>query len=212
MRPTLVILAAFALVSLLLAWSRALAHRRWAAAGHAVLALLTAGIAGVGWPLVSNLETYSVRHSDASIADVFVEQTAAERYRVTITRLPGGRMQAFDLDGDEWRLVVHTLDWTEYPGKLGLAPRYRIDRLEARAPGSSTVAGSAFELADASGPDLWTLADSAATWARLVTPASPDSDWQPLADGARYSVRLSGGLVVVEARNEAATAALEAPR
>jgi hypothetical protein len=212
LRPTLVILAGFALVSLLLAWSRALAHRRWAAAGHVLLALLTAGIAAAGWPVVSNVETYSVRHADSAIADLFVEQTAAERYRVTITRLPGGRMQVFDLDGDEWRLVVHTLDWTDYPSAIGLAPRYRIERLEARADGTATGAGSSFGLADSPGPDLWELAATGGTWTRLVTPGNPDSDWQPLADGARYSVRLRGGRVVVEALNDPATAVLEARR
>jgi len=50
-RPVLVVLAGFAIVVALLAWSRWLARRRWAAAGHLLLATSLGVTVGLGWPL-----------------------------------------------------------------------------------------------------------------------------------------------------------------
>ena len=104
-------LACFGIVVLLLALSRWLAHRRWASAGHLALAL--ALLLAAAWirPVAANLATYDVRHAQRPVAQIYCERTSSRSYRVTLTRLPGGRMQVFEVLGDEWRIDARTLDW-----------------------------------------------------------------------------------------------------
>ena len=210
LRATLIVVTAFAVVSLLLTWSRALARRGWAAAGHALLTLLAAGVATWAWPLLRNMETYSIQPADAAVADVYCEQTAAQRYRVTLTRLPDGRMQVFDVSGDEWRVEVRMLAWTERVDAFGPAPRYRLERLTTRAQGQAGAPLSSFELAAARGRDVWRMARSGEPWSSLMVASSPEPGWQPLADGARFTVRLDAARVAVIPLNAAASESLAA--
>ena len=94
----------FGLVSLLLAVSRLAAARRLAATGHAVLAALLIGAAVVTGVLAADLASYQPREGDRPIAELYLEQVGTRRYRATLTRLPGGRMQVFELAGDAWRV------------------------------------------------------------------------------------------------------------
>jgi hypothetical protein len=212
MRPVLTVVAAFTLVTVLLAWSRWLAGRRWAAAGHLLLALAGAGVVASVWPLSAYLAAYEAWVPQYPVAELFFERTGPDRFRATLTRLPAGRMQVVELEGEQWRLDLRTLTWSEYAAQLGLAPRYRIERLAAQTgkpQASGGPAGAAHALAE--------TADSTPLLARLGarrgTPLLSTQDlagpWRPMADGARFEVRLTAGNgVEVDPRNVAASDSL----
>jgi len=204
MRPVLVVVAVFAAVTALLAWSRWLAGRRWAAAGHLVLACCAAATMAVGWRLAAYVAAHEEWVPELPVAELYVEQTGSSRYRATLTRLPSGRMQVFDLAGDQWRLDLRTLGWSERLVQFGPEPRYRIERLASRHAGSDQPA-AAYDLAGDGGPAPPLSGLRIPDGTPLLEVRDVAGPWQPLADGARFALRLTAaGAVETDSRNAAA--------
>jgi hypothetical protein len=219
MQGALIVCVIFAVVALLLALSRWLAGRPWAAAGNVAVALLLLYVAHGYWPAVLNLETYqSLPDVSGPVAQVHSERTGPRAYRVTLTRLPTGRMQVFEIRGDEWRIDSRTLAWQGRAAQLGLQPGHRFDRLSARylrtagaaapAEGGSEVTlplPASFELgaAEEPGVDVWAQARTGVRWASVVDARHAYGPWRPLADGARYDVWIVRTAVPGQSRLEA---------
>ena len=213
MRPVLILVAAFALVTALLAWSRWLAGRHWAAAGHLVLAAIGALVLAAGWPLATYLEGFEPRAPDRPVAELYFERIGPGRYRVALTRLPSGRMQVIELTGDQWRLELQALDWSDHATGLGARPGLRIDGLTSRpAPlaGPGAPSGVARRLSDEV-PEPW-LARFRGNGDWLYTAGAVAGPWRPMAPGARFGVRVdAAGTVSIEALNPAAVDSLASP-
>jgi hypothetical protein len=227
---------AFGLLALLLTLSRWLAHRPWAAAGNLAVAVLLLLVAHQLWPPVLHLQTYESMRPKALIAQVHCERTGPSAYRVTLTRLPAGHMQVFEMSGDEWRVDVRTLVWTGPAAQLSLPDSFRLDRLSGRylhtelasettptpaaapaaklAPARLVPASFALSDEEEAGEDIWAQARTDSGWKAHVDARRAYGPWRPLADGARYDVsmtRASGQAeAVLDARpaNEAAAKAM----
>ncbi len=199
MRAPLLVLAGFAIIAALIAWSRWLSKRRWAAAGNLLLAVVAALVALLGWPVVRDLDRYETAARGQAIASVFVEKTGSRSQRVTLTRLPSGRMQVFELDGDEWRLVARELDWTSLTASLGFRRRYRLESLDSRdSSASGPSVATEVALVEVRGFDLWARAKPGSTWSRFAMPRTRSMRWEPLIDKARFRVYLADDGLVVE--------------
>jgi hypothetical protein len=204
MRPVLVVVAAGAIIAGLLAWSRWLAGRRWAAAGHLLLAGTAATAVAGAWPLAAYLAEYDAWAAELPVAEVFFEQTGSSRFRATLTRMPSGRMQVFELTGDQWRLDLRTVRWSERLAPLGPQPRHRIERLASRQAQSGQPA-AVHELTSAGAPmpRLGRLGSARGT--PLLEARDLTGPWQPMANGARFQVRLTdAGSIETEPRNAVA--------
>ena len=226
MQGVLVVTVVFAALAVLVAYSRWLAGRRWAAAGNLLVALLLFTFARVFWPAAANLASYQPMPREGPVAQVFCERTGPGIYRLTLTRLHEGRMQLFEMAGDEWRLDIRTLAWRDSATRLGLAPSFRLDRLSGRflstaspvaAPAAAPVLPSGYPLSeyDEPGEDLWAQARTGSLWERHADAGHIYSSWRPLAHGGRYDVWLShegGNGARLEARpaNEPAAKAVQA--
>jgi hypothetical protein len=191
----IVLCVVFATLALLLAFSRWLARRPWAAAGNLLVALLLLVFAYSFWPAAVNLRSYDAVPRVGPVAQIYAERLAPHAYRVTLTRLPAGRMQVFDVVGDEWRLDARTLTWRNRATQLGLAPTYRLDRLSGRYlrrddSGIAPALPSSFGLADADevGDDIWAQARTGTHWERVANAQRAYGPWQPLVDGGRFDV------------------------
>jgi hypothetical protein len=207
MHGGIVVLAGFALIALLLAWSRWLARRRLAAAGHLLLAAVAATVVLFLWPVLQSLHSYSPAVPGATVAELSFEQTGSRSYLATLTRLPDGRSQVFQLTGDQWRLDGRTLEWRGLAADLGLRPVFRLERLTARrtrADDGDEGPTSSFALSDSSGEDVWAKSRTHPLWRRFVQGEHAEGAWQPLADRARFTVRLAGNALSIEPANEAA--------
>lgn len=190
MRPALLVIAAFAVVAALLAWSRWLAGRRWAAAGHLSLACAAgAGVALAG-PVVAYVKTFEPLVAALPVAELAFEQTGADRYRVTLTRLPSGRMQMVDVVGREWQLQLRALQWADWTAPFGPAPAYRIEALEARSAGADRTVVVEHGLDSAVGPAPWP-ARLGVRGRPMLEVRSISGGWVPMGDRIRYEVRLS---------------------
>ena len=194
MSAPLLVLAGFALVGALLGWSRWLAGRRWAAAGNLALSIAAALIVAATWPLARNLSTYQPMRANQLVAELFFERVGAQHFRATLTRLPSGRMQVFELHGDEWRLTARGLDWTPRVAALGFEPLYQLERLDARlaAGGEVTAGPTRFVLHPAFEPDLWSRLADGSRWSAAARPLTLAAPWQPMAHRQRFMVRLDG--------------------
>jgi hypothetical protein len=214
MSAPLLVLAGFALVTALLAWSRWLADRRWAAAGNLLLAIAATGLLGSAWPVVRNLGTYQPMHPNQAVAEMFFEQAGARRYRATLTRLPSGRMQVFELEGDEWRLDARGLDWTPRAAALGLRPIYQLELLEARTSataGASVGPSSRFTLHEAQGMDLWSRLRAGSRWSVAAGALTLPGTWQPMAHRQRFHVWLDGADALAVVAGQAAVVERTSP-
>ena len=215
MRPVLVILAGFALITLLLGWTRWLSGRRWAAAGNLALGLGAAGLTAWLWPLGLHLETYVPHRPGQPIAELFLEQTGSNRFRLSLTRFPSGRMQVFELAGTQWRIEARTLDWIGRAAELGIAPSHRLERLSSRAAGAAEgvdLAESTFSLAEDRGGDLWARAQRGPAWDRALAAGLAASPWQPMANGARFELRIGPAGLEASPLNAAASESLGTAR
>jgi len=212
MQAVAIVLACFGALTLLVALSRWLAGRRWASAGHLGLAALLLTIAVPLQPVASNLATYQPRHIDRPVAQVFCERTASRTHRITLTRLPEGRMQVFEVTGDEWRLDARTLTWRGRAVDLGLQPGFRLNRLSTRFLRTTEPAGSSpssYALSEEIGEDVWAQARTGTHWARYAVADHAYGPWRPLAQGARYEIWLDATGLQARPVNEAAATALQ---
>jgi len=218
MLGVIVLCVVFGLLALLVALSRWLARRHWAAAGNVLIAVLLLALAHRLWPPVLHLQSYQKMPAAATIAQVQSERTGPRTYRVTLTRLPAGEMQVFEMAAEEWRLDVRTLVWSGRAGGLGLPPSFRLERLSGRfvrtdsptpAP-AEAAAGlpASFPLSDPdeAGEDIWAQARTGARWQAHVDARHAYGPWRPLADGARFEVRLTRPAGSAEAVLEAVPA------
>jgi hypothetical protein len=205
---TLLVLAGFALVGALLAWSRWLAGRRWAAAGHLALATAAAIMVAACWPISRDLAALHPLRPNQAVAELFFEQVGAQRFRATLTRLPSGRMQVFELEGDEWRLAARGLDWTPRFAALGLGPLYQLERLEGRlaSGGDETASPARFILHPVTDTDPWSRIAAGSWWSAAARPLTLDGPWQPTAHRQRFLVRLDGTTALSVSPGRAAVA------
>lgn len=191
------VLGLFGLLALLLALSRLLVGHRLAAWAHAALsaALIATGVTtGL---VAADLGSYQPRDSERPVADLYFEQVATRRYRVTLTRLPGGRMQVFELSGDAWRIDARTIDFGGWARAIGGQPGYRLDRLVAveRTVGDAQwVPTSGFALDAREGLDLWEWSRRTGRWHELLAAGQARSEELPLTGQSRF------GLWIVDAR------------
>lgn len=185
------LLGAFGSLGGLLAIRRALDGRRWSAVGHAVAGTLMVGTALWSWPLARHVEQYDRLALARPIADLVFARHGPDRYRATLTHLPGGRMQVLELRGNEWRLDARVLGWRPWTAALGLDERYRIERLASRQRGAVLAdarPGTRHEFADFAAGDPWRLAREQRRWHRVVAAREVTGPFVPMADGARFRV------------------------
>ena len=98
---------------------RALVSVVFIAAG-AVLALFSLGIEGM-----------RALTKEESAARIKVVPSGAQRYDATVT-FADGRVQTYDLAGDDIYVDGHIVKWTPLANMLGLHTSYRLDRIAGR--------------------------------------------------------------------------------
>ena len=225
MPDALLIVVVLGFVALLLGFSRWLAHRPWAAAGNLTIGVLLFAFAYAYGPATLHLRTYEAMPTNAMVAQVHCERTGPQAYRLTLTSLPQGRMQVYEIAGDEWRIDARTLVWRGTAAELGLSPSFRFERLSARflRAGKPAVAttdandgkarpmmrlpeGFALFGADEVGDDVWSQARAGQRWADDVEPGRVYSPWRPLVDGMRYDVWMTHAPGAMDARLDTRTA------
>ena len=203
-------LTVYGVVAVLLAADRNVRNRRAAAAGHLAVAVLLIVTAALLWPVGTAIATYDLARRGQPIADLYFEQVEPARFRVTLTRLPAGRMQVFDIHGDAWRLDARTLTWQGWARDLGGDPRYQLDRLTGLATTGDAADPqplATYDLADRRGVEFWQRVRSREQWRRIVDARQVYGANVPMIDGARFLVTFDDLALGTQPANAAAIAA-----
>jgi hypothetical protein len=202
-RPALIVIAAFAVITTLLAWSRWLVGRRWAAAGHLLLAFVAGAAVILAWPVMAYVKQFVPLTASLPVAELAFERTGADRHRITVTRLPSGQMQLLEVTGGEWRADLQVLRWAGWLAPFAPQTAYRIRALETRMSAEASAVVT-HRLDSPAGNEPWAagLGTRGGGPALVVQPVA--SRWLPMGDRVRYELRLSQtGSVAVVPRGEA---------
>jgi hypothetical protein len=188
-----VALALFGVLAGLIGINRSLRHRRGAALAHAGLGIVLLVAAVLLWPVGRAMTTFELARTGQPVADLYFERLADSRFRATLTRLPRGRMQVFELGGNAWRLDARTLTWHGWASDLGFGPRIQLDRLTGLVgtADSDARAVSTYDLSDPAGVAFWQRARVNEQWRRIVEARQVYGANMAMADRARFVVVLS---------------------
>ncbi len=174
--------------------------------GLALLAL--AAVAGlVAW----DLRSYAALppHGEA-LATLSIEAQGSRRYLVSLQE--GERRRDLVVHGELWQLDARLFGWKGLATLIGLRPGYRLELLATRYrdPGLPDAGEpSRIQLArSAYGIDLWRWLRETGWDLFLFDIRGERVTFLPLADGARYRVRLAGAGLLAEPQNQAAREAL----
>lgn len=193
------------LAGLYLAWScrrRALLSRLRRGLAAAVCLLIASLVSLLGVSLLG----YARLLADAPVAEIAVQQLGPQRFAVELST-PQGRVQRFELLGDEWQLDARVLRWQLPAALAGAPPMYQLQRLSGRYRDTRQeleAQRSVHALAQPGALDLWTLRQQFPQWLPFVDADFGSGAYLPMLDGARYRVSLSprGGLVAQAADEE----------
>ena len=201
------VIAIFGLLLLALACQRLFRARFLAAAGSALTGLLLLTAAALTFVISLNFHTYARLTHEQPVAEIVFEARGPQRYRATLTRMPNGEMQVFVLAGDEWQLDARVLKWKGWANLVGLDAQYRLERvggryrdIELERHAERTV----YDLSDNPGVDLWELSTRYPRWMSFVDAIYGSATYQPMADGARYEVKITQSGLIARPINAAA--------
>jgi hypothetical protein len=157
-----------------------------------------AAIAGLS-VVAMNLHTYARLTYEKPVAELSFEARGPQRYLATLTRLPSGEVQTFELSGDEWQVDARVLKWHGWANVLGLDARYRLERVSGRyldIEQERTAKRSVYALGQTPAIDLWKFAQAHPHWVPFLDGFYGSAAYLPMQPGERYRVTLTqSGLI-----------------
>lgn len=201
------VVALFGVLLLALACQRLFRARFLSAGGSAFTGLLLLAIAALTFVVSLNFHTYARLTHEQPVAEIVFETRGPQRYRATLTQMPSGEMQVFILAGDEWQLDARVLKWQGWANLLGLDAQYRLERVSGRYRDIEQERHddrTVYELSKNPGIDLWKLSTQYPRWLPFVDAVYGSATYQPMAQGARYEVRITQSGLIARPLNAAA--------
>jgi hypothetical protein len=180
------------------------------AAGSGLLGITLLGVAALTFVISLNLHTYARLTREEPVAQIVFEQRGEQRYRATLTGVPAGDIQVFMLNGDDWQIDARVLKWQGWANLLGLDAQYRLERIAGRyrdieqeRRGDRTV----YALSQNPGLDLWEISLRHRRWLPFVDAIYGSATYLPMAETARYEIRMTQTGLIARPLNPAAQAA-----
>jgi len=200
----------FGLLFVALACQRIARQRYLAGGGSALMGLLLLAIAAIFFVVSLNLHTYARLTHEEPVAEIVFEARGPQRFRATLNKIPSGEMQMFILTGDEWQLDARVLKWKGWANLLGLDAQYRLERVSGRyrdIEQERSAERTVYGLSENPGVDLWMLSTQYPRWLPFVDAVYGSATYLPMADGARYEVKMTQSGLIARPVNEAASTA-----
>ena len=188
------------------------------AVGRVFGGLIFLGVAGAALLIGQDVQTYSRLTYERPVATLELHKKGPRLFDAVLTQpaspaLPGGSVQHYDIQGDEWRVEARVLKWRPWANVLGLDSQYRLDRLSGRYQDTQSelyAPRSVYDLrpvAD-SRVDLWTLARRYSHTLPVVDTLYGSGASMPMADGGRYEVWITQNGLIARPANPAANEAM----
>jgi hypothetical protein len=202
-----IVIAAFGALLFILACQRLFRGRFIAAGATMLMSVVMLVVSALMFVVAVNLQTYSRLTYERPIAQIVFEARGPQRYRATLTKIPGGDMQMLVLAGDEWQLDARVLKWKGWANVIGFDSQYRLERVSGRyrdIEQEKHAERTVYGLSDNPGADLWTLSTEYPRWLPFIDAVYGSATYLPMADGARYEVALTQSGLIARAVNQAA--------
>lgn len=176
----------------------------------ALIGLALVGASGVIAMVGVNLRTWARLTHEQNVAEITFERLAPRLFTATV-RQPDGTETAYDLRGDEWQLDARVIKFPPRANIAGLDALYRLDRLSGRYASVNDEVNqerTVYALAESPGIDLWRLARDRRGAFLNIDASFGSAVYHPMADGARYEIRMSQTSLVSRPLNDAAMTAV----
>jgi len=152
------------------------------------------------------------RQLDAKpIATLAFNKLDDKRYSLALVDQTGAE-QRYEVAGDMWQLDVRILKWPAAAARIGVKPGYQLDRLSGRylsLEDEQKQPHTVIALRSHNAwLDLWSCLQRVNRYFSLLTADYLSAAYQPMTDGALYSVVLVGDKVVAQPLNDRAKAAI----
>src|SRR2546428_607742 len=185
--PLVLVMAAFALLSVVLLVSALVAvrKRRWMGTGMAlVLALLSLALAALAATISLATRGYQA---------LTPRPSGAERFVATFT-FPDGRREDYELAGNALYVDAHIVKWHPLANILGLHTAYQLDRVSGRydrLEDEQTKPRRMFALSRPTPVDMFPLARSLAFLGRMVDTEYGSATFSSARGPAELELRVS---------------------
>ena len=213
MNTLLAISSALALVAVffVLAMFRNLRRGRvLRASGSFAGGVTTASLGGAGMILLASIYGYDQLTDEQIVSLIEFQQKAPGEYMARLM-IDGQADRFLTLSGDEWQIDARVVSWKPPATILGLEPIYQLERLSGRYSDIERELSeprTVHALADEKMLDVWTIARRFPVLMPGVDAYYGTATYVPMADGARFEVRLSRDALIARPINDAARQAV----
>ncbi len=213
MNTLLAISSALALVAVffVLAMFRNLRRGRvLRASGSFAGGVTTASLGGAGMILLGSIYGYDQLTDEQTVSLIEFQQKAPGEYTARLM-IDGQADRLLTLSGDEWQIDARVVTWKPPATILGLEPIYQLERLSGRYSDIERELSeprTVHALADEKTLDVWTIARRFPVLMPGVDAYYGTATYVPMADGARFEVRLSRDALIARPINDAARRAV----
>ena len=199
MRPetvlgALALFSGFSSVVLLVVFLHSVRRRRNLSALLALLAAVAAGlISALAVTVLVGTRGYSALIREETAAWIRTVPDGEQRF-VAHFRLPDGRLEAFEIAGDELYVDAHILKWKSVANLLGLHTAYELDRVAGRYSNLDDERHSertVYSLAPTRSIDLFHLRRASEVLAPLVDAEYGSASFIAARDTALWELRVS---------------------
>jgi len=156
--------------------------------------------------------TYQRLSTEQPAAELEFSRTGDHQFNGVVV-YPAGERATFALRGDEWQIDARILKWRPFANLLGFDTAYRLERISgryARIEDERAQPRTVYSLNPPSRVDLWELLHRYHTWLPWVDALYGSAAYLPMADGARYEIKVSQSGLLARPLNQAAREAVGA--
>jgi len=144
------------------------------------------------------------------VSQIEFSQSAPGAYTARLM-IDGETDRFLDLRGDEWQMDARVVNWKPPATVLGLDPIYQLDRLSGRysdIDDEMSEERTVHALSEESKIDVWHVARRFPALMPGIDAYYGTATYLPMADGARFEVRLTRTALIARPMNEQAREAV----
>lgn len=157
--------------------------------------------------------SYQQLNREQTVATLSFSRSGGQQYQVSLVDSSGVE-QRYAINGDLWQLDARIIKWNKLFSGLGLSAGYRLDRLSGRyysLEKEQLEQRTVYELGNSQGLiDVWHWLRTYGKGLSVVDASYGSATYLPMADGALYSVNLTGSGLIGRPLNDRAKVAVEA--
>jgi hypothetical protein len=164
--------------------------------------------------VLSALDFYSYKQlsKEQSVGSISFAKLDNQHYQVSLVD-SNGLEQVYEVSGDLWQLDARIIKWNQALAAMGLPPGYRLDRLSGRylsLEKEQSASRTVYQLSrNKNIVDVWAWLHKHGRASHIVDTSYGSATYLPMADGALFSVSLSGSGLLGRPLNDRAKAAIE---